>query len=386
MATDNPVIIGSLTGTPDNPVFLGSLSGAGAGGVADHGALTGLADDDHTQYALLAGRAGGQVGYGGNAANEDLTLNGTAHATKTSSYVFIQPNGGLTKVGDAEIVGFYDTTPAKFSIIDSTMASSGATSKIISKVSHSGILYGLLIGTKQEGTGALTVGCLYDVSVAGVGNTNVIGQKITVTSAGSGAQSLATGLHVFSQATGTKTIAELSAIHINPNIRQSGTVTSNYGLYVADQAGVGSSNWNIYSAGSGLNYFGGQIESAVVTGTAPLVIASTTKVANLNVDSLDDQSGSYYLDSANFTGTNWTDLTDGGDTTLHKHDLYALLAGLSGVVSFTAQLKFTSGNESIAAGAALLGANSPAGTLTAPYTWFKMTSSDGSQVYIPAWK
>jgi len=43
-------------------------------------------------------------------------------------------------------------------------------------------------------------------------------------------------------------------------------------------------------------------ESDVVTGTAPLVIASTTKVANLNTDLLDDQTGSYYLDLANATG------------------------------------------------------------------------------------
>lgn len=64
----------------------------------------------------------------------------------------------------------------------------------------------------------------------------------------------------------------------------------------------------------------GQITSTVTTGTAPLVIASTTKVANLNADILDDQSGAYYLDSANFTGANWTDLTDSGATTLHKHD------------------------------------------------------------------
>lgn len=61
-------------------------------------------------------------------------------------------------------------------------------------------------------------------------------------------------------------------------------------------------------------------QSDVTTGTAPLTVASTTKVANLNADKLDDQEGSYYLDSANFTGTNWTDLTDAGATTLHKHD------------------------------------------------------------------
>lgn len=41
----------------------------------DHGsALTGLGDDDHTQYALLAGRSGGQTAIGGTAANESLTL------------------------------------------------------------------------------------------------------------------------------------------------------------------------------------------------------------------------------------------------------------------------------------------------------------------------
>lgn len=53
-----------------------------AGMVADHGLLTGLLDDDHTQYALLAGRAGGQFFNGGTAASENLVLESTAHATK----------------------------------------------------------------------------------------------------------------------------------------------------------------------------------------------------------------------------------------------------------------------------------------------------------------
>ena len=85
------------------------------------------------------------------------------------------------------------------------------------------------------------------------------------------------------------------------------------------------------------------LQSTVATGTAPLVVASTTVVANLNADLLDGQSGAYYLDSANFTGTSWVDLTDAGATTLHKHDhggqdgladddhaQYALLVGRSG--------------------------------------------------------
>jgi hypothetical protein len=61
------------------------------------------------------------------------------------------------------------------------------------------------------------------------------------------------------------------------------------------------------------------LESDVAAGTAPLTVASNTIVTNLNADLLDSQEGSYYLDSDNFTGTEWTDLTDGGATTLHSH-------------------------------------------------------------------
>lgn len=56
-------------------------------GVSDHGALTGLGDDDHTIYALLAGRAGGQTIKGGTASGEHLTLSSTNHATKGKLYL-----------------------------------------------------------------------------------------------------------------------------------------------------------------------------------------------------------------------------------------------------------------------------------------------------------
>lgn len=50
-------------------------------------------------YALLAGRASSQVLNGGVAANEDLTLRGTSHATKTTSYVLLQDTGGNVGIG-----------------------------------------------------------------------------------------------------------------------------------------------------------------------------------------------------------------------------------------------------------------------------------------------
>lgn len=51
------------------------------GGI-DHGALADLSADDHTQYALLVGRSGGQILRGGTASGDDLDLRSTSHATK----------------------------------------------------------------------------------------------------------------------------------------------------------------------------------------------------------------------------------------------------------------------------------------------------------------
>ena len=52
------------------------------GSATDHGALTGLGDDDHTQYQLLLGRSGGQDIIGGTAASDTLTLESTSNGTK----------------------------------------------------------------------------------------------------------------------------------------------------------------------------------------------------------------------------------------------------------------------------------------------------------------
>lgn len=48
----------------------------------DHGTISGLSDDDHTQYVKVAGRAGGQSIQGGTADSNDLTLESTTSAVK----------------------------------------------------------------------------------------------------------------------------------------------------------------------------------------------------------------------------------------------------------------------------------------------------------------
>lgn len=83
------------------------------GGQLDHGlALTGLTDDDHTIYALLTGRAGGQTIYGGDAANDDITIEPTSHATKTAAHVLLAPSGGSVGVGTTPIMTFDVKAPS----------------------------------------------------------------------------------------------------------------------------------------------------------------------------------------------------------------------------------------------------------------------------------
>ena len=57
-----------------------------SGGVTDHGALSGLLDDDHTQYALLLGRTGGQTIIGGISSGDNLILQSTSNATKGNPF------------------------------------------------------------------------------------------------------------------------------------------------------------------------------------------------------------------------------------------------------------------------------------------------------------
>ena len=57
------------------------------------------------------------------------------------------------------------------------------------------------------------------------------------------------------------------------------------------------------------------LTSTIVTGDAPLVVASTTLVTNLNADLLDGQEGTYYLDWTNTTNKPDPVITLGGDLT-----------------------------------------------------------------------
>ncbi|MBU0619112.1 hypothetical protein KKD62_02630, partial [Patescibacteria group bacterium] len=75
-------------------------------------------------------------------------------------------------------------------------------------------------------------------------------------------------------------------------------------------------------------------ESDVVTGTAPLTVASTTLVTNLNADLLDGQTGSYYLDDTNYGS--WTLAGSGGTPQTISSGNTATFAGGTGITTSAA--------------------------------------------------
>jgi len=104
---------------------------------APHSGLSGLLNDEHTQYTLLAGRSGGQIITGGTAASNLLTLRSTSNATKGRVHIdetttsTSTVSGALTVAGGVGIAGTLyigtDTNLATISGITTIGSSTAAT-------------------------------------------------------------------------------------------------------------------------------------------------------------------------------------------------------------------------------------------------------------------
>lgn len=90
-ATDSALVVNPST----SRLEMRKLNSAG---VTAHSALTGLSADDHTQYALLAGRTGGQKIIGGTGTTDDLILQTTSGSGASGADMIFQGgNNGATE-------------------------------------------------------------------------------------------------------------------------------------------------------------------------------------------------------------------------------------------------------------------------------------------------
>jgi len=210
---------------------------------------------DLTGYALLAGRAGGQTLYGGTAANEDLTLEATSNATRTTSYVVLTPSGGSTVVGATESI------QAKLQIVGGTGAEDDQGVRLSGTYStntahpHRVETYHPLADTKAVAA--------YDarLRVTGAGAVDhIVGFQARTDYNGSATLNAMYDVYAASQLTGTGTTTARYGLYVADANLTAGALTSNYGVYVATLA-AGTNKYGLYVAGNS-SYFGGNISVA----------------------------------------------------------------------------------------------------------------------------
>jgi hypothetical protein len=106
----------------------------------DHGSISGLSDDDHAQYALLAGRSGGQSLVGGSASANDLSLSSTSNATKGkiklgASSAFDEANTRLGIGSNApDSLLHLQENNVKYNISANSSTTSGAVNAVLASV------------------------------------------------------------------------------------------------------------------------------------------------------------------------------------------------------------------------------------------------------------
>lgn len=252
-------------------INIGNLTGTLA-----HSALSGLTSGDpHTQYALLAGRSGGQTLKGDTASSGNLTLMSTANATK---------------------------------------------GKILA-----GSFFGYDEVNERQGLGT---------------------------------QSPVATLHVKMQADAIASGIVFDGQGASPNARwylyqtPGGTIQ----FYNANQAAYGPI-WDLV----GRTYIGATVAHPM---------------AQLSVRSVDTTSPTLVLREQTSQTADHLQIVSAASESVFYYKI-----DKTGKV-----VNSNSANESTGSGAPLFGTNCPASTLTAPYTWVKMISSDGSTVYYPVWK
>ena len=259
-----------------------------------HSSLSGLTSgDDHTQYLLLAGRAGGQIAIGGTASGEDLTLNSTAHATKGSVFI----GGGYIEIDEAQ--GLAAIGGAVVALNKLTIYTGGVSNRAIvlrPDPAQSGAIFrwedsaANAIGTINQFGSLSLIGASLDTSRFVIGGTLTNSNTSTLSLANINGSILPTGA----------TLTNPIGLIVTPTLSTSTTTISNYqGLFLRLDTGAGFT-------GTLNNAFTIRIVAPTWAGTLPtsfhhievgaLSLASTVN-AGININAITGATTNYSLRS-----------------------------------------------------------------------------------------
>ena len=217
------IIKATRSGTASTVIIRRGASGTGTGGTGDHGALTGLGDDDHTQYLNNArGDAryplGSGTSNGTNTGDQDLSsyastsalagkanLSGTNNFTATQTFaqpVYLSgavmgtvttpiagayngPGTGLTGTAQDLIVGQAFTANALTSVLPITSGGTGAASESTARTAlglgaTDAVQFGVISTTAQPVRIPLVYSNASDFTTASTAFQNVTGLSFPV--------------------------------------------------------------------------------------------------------------------------------------------------------------------------------------------------------------
>jgi Chaperone of endosialidase len=139
-------------------------------------------------------------------------------------------------------------------------------------------------------------------------------------------------------------ITNAYSIYADTNWTQNGgTITNAYGLYIADESGAATNqNFNFYSAGSGINYFGGNVGIATDTPWRTLSVAGSV--------GFDGLTGAVGAGSLCLSANKEVVYNSGSDNCLSslrstKHDINALALSGTSIVAALTPVSFIYNND-----------------------------------------
>jgi len=284
----------------------------------DHGGLTGLSDDDHTQYVLGSGRTGNQAIalsssagngtiHGSNDANGDLTLSSTQNATKGN--IFIGPNNDHVNIGHQTPANMLNIAQeANLTIKDNaslgnTYLSLVAASTYESKLSFENGNVQFLVGIDGSDTFRISEQGGSGLTFFGVDNNNTVGI---------GHPSNGNALVNFPEATTSYATFNIeSSSAVNPTTPNDGDLWYNgTNLYFYN----GLSNKDLLGTGTGDIVNGGQTGSVDIgTTDANAFFIRTNNSIRIQIPSTGE------IDILSMTGSyeNMMTLSSGGRVTRH---------------------------------------------------------------------